>query len=154
MAYSNIVLTAPSSAQEGETVSVSVKVTNISAARYEFRINLLAVRDIYAVPAPDEKIGSLEVSKNNIPLTGLNELEYIKGEIYANVWKTNSIARIEPQTGKVIGWIELTGLLSPEDYSKPVDVLNGIAYDKKNGRLFVTGKLWPKLFEIDRKSVV
>ena len=100
-------------------------------------------------PITFEKTGSLEVCKNNIPLTGLNELEYIKGEIYANVWKTNSIARIESQTGKVIGWIEMTGLLSPEDYSKPVDVLNGIAYDKKNGHLFVTGKLWPKLFEIE-----
>ena len=101
-------------------------------------------------PITFEKNGSLEVYKNNIPLTSLNELEYIKGEIYANVWKTNSIARIEPQTGKVIGWIELTGLLSPEDYSKqPVDVLNGIAYDAKNDRLFVTGKLWPKLFEIE-----
>ena len=97
-------------------------------------------------PITFEKTGSLEVYKNNIPLTSLNELEYIKGEIYANVWKTNSIARIESQTGKVIGWIELTGLLSPEE---PVDVLNGIAYDKNNDRLFVTGKLWPKLFEIE-----
>jgi len=76
-------------------------------------------------------------------------LEYVQGEIYANVWQTNRIARIDPQTGQVVGWIELKELLTPEDRGEPVDVLNGIAYDAENARLFVTGKLWPKLFEIE-----
>ena len=100
-------------------------------------------------PETFEEIGQIEVSDNDGPVTRLNELEYIQGEIYANVWQTNRIARIAPQTGQVIGWIELKGLLSPEDHSEPVDVLNGIAYDTKNDRMFVTGKLWPKLFEIE-----
>lgn len=82
------------------------------------------------------------------PIARLNELEYINGEIYANIWQTNQIARINPQTGQVTAWIDLTGLLSQETLSQPVDVLNGIAYDAENGRLFVTGKLWPTLFEI------
>jgi glutamine cyclotransferase len=77
-------------------------------------------------------------------------LEYIQGEVYANVWQTDRIARIDPQTGRVIGWVDLTGLLSSEDRAgRHVDVLNGIAYDAENDRLFVTGKLWPKLFEIE-----
>jgi glutamine cyclotransferase len=78
----------------------------------------------------------------------LNELEYVKGEILANVWQTNRIARISPATGVVTGWIDLAGLLSPRDAAQGVDVLNGIAYDAAGDRLFVTGKLWPKLFEI------
>ncbi|HKQ73561.1 MAG TPA: glutaminyl-peptide cyclotransferase [Blastocatellia bacterium] len=81
-------------------------------------------------------------------ITQLNELEYIKGEIYANIWLTDRIARIDPQSGKVTAWINLSGLLSPEDRSRPVDVLNGIAYDEASDRLFVTGKYWPKVFEI------
>jgi len=100
-------------------------------------------------PETFEEIGRIEVSDNDTPVTALNELEYVQGEIYANVWLTDRIAIIAPETGQVIGWIELRGLLQPEDYSQPVDVLNGIAYDAKNGRLFVTGKLWPKLFEIE-----
>jgi glutamine cyclotransferase len=78
----------------------------------------------------------------------LNELEYVNGEIYANIWQTDRIARISPETGQVLGWIDLTGLLSAEDRQQTVDVLNGIAYDAASNRLFVTGKLWPKLFEI------
>jgi glutamine cyclotransferase len=78
----------------------------------------------------------------------VNELEYVKGEIYANIWDTGYIARISPQTGQVIGWIDLRGLYSHVTEGKEVDVLNGIAYDAKNERLFVTGKFWPKLFEI------
>lgn len=81
------------------------------------------------------------------PVTRLNELEYINGEIYANVWLTDRIAIISPDTGKVTGWIELEGLLPAGDQQP--DVLNGIAYDVDNDRLFVTGKLWPYLFEID-----
>jgi len=88
------------------------------------------------------------VQDNGTAVRQLNELEYIKGEIFANIWQTDRIARIDPQTGKVTGWLNLGGLLSPEDRRLPVDVLNGIAYDEAGDRLFVTGKLWPKLFEI------
>ncbi len=78
----------------------------------------------------------------------LNELEDVHGEIYANVWQTDRIARISPADGRVLGWIDLSGILSKEDRVPEVDVLNGIAYDLLGDRLFVTGKLWPKLFEI------
>ena len=100
-------------------------------------------------PETFEEISQIEVSANNIPVTRINELEYIQGEIYANIWQTERIARIDPLTGQVIGWIDLKGILSPEDDSETVDVLNSIAYDAKNDRLFVTGKFWPKLFEIE-----
>ncbi len=100
-------------------------------------------------PQTFEKTGQLEVFDNDGPVTRLNELEYIQGEIYANVWQTDRIARIAPDTGRVVGWVELGGLLTAEDRSEPVDVLNGIAYDTEADRLFVTGKLWPKLFEIE-----
>ena len=78
----------------------------------------------------------------------LNELEYIKGEIYANVWHSNRIARISPKDGHVIAWIDLTGLLPDNQKINAESVLNGIAYDPKNDRLFVTGKQWPAVFEI------
>ena len=80
-------------------------------------------------------------------IENLNELEIVSGEIYANVWQTDRIARIAPADGRVTGWIDLAGLLTPAE-RKDADVLNGIAYDALGGRLFVTGKLWPKLFEI------
>lgn len=88
------------------------------------------------------------VRDGNQAIENLNELEFIKGEIYANVWTTNRIVRFSPIDGHVIAWIDLTGLLKPADLNPPVDVLNGIAYDAAHDRLFVTGKLWPKLFEI------
>ena len=100
-------------------------------------------------PQTFEEIGQLEVFDNDGPVTRLNELEYVQGEIYANVWQTDRVARIEPGTGRVIGWVELGGLLTTEDLHEPVDVLNGIAYDAETDRLFVTGKLWPRLFEIE-----
>jgi glutaminyl-peptide cyclotransferase len=78
----------------------------------------------------------------------LNELEYVQGEIYANIWHADRIARIDPQTGRIVGWIDLTGLLARGEVHDEEAVLNGIAYDETNGRLFVTGKLWPKLFEV------
>lgn len=78
----------------------------------------------------------------------LNELEYVEGQLFANVWQSDRIARISPQTGKVVGWIDLAGLLSPVYKLEPGAVLNGIAYDPRGKRLFVTGKLWPSLFEI------
>jgi len=82
------------------------------------------------------------------PVWGLNELEYIDGQIYANVWPTERIVRIEPETGEVIGWVDMEGILAPQDHSEPVDVFNGIAYDPAGRRLFVTGKFYPKLYEI------
>lgn len=100
-------------------------------------------------PQTFAEIGSIDVADANGPVTRLNELEYVNGEIWANVWQTDRIARIDPQTGGVVGWIDLTGLLSAEDRAEPVDVLNGIAYDAESKRVFVTGKLWPKLFEIE-----
>lgn len=96
-----------------------------------------------------EQTGQVEVRDDHGPVTRLNELEYVNGEIYANVWKTNRIARINPKSGAVTGWIDLTGLLQRADVSQRVDVLNGIAYDAAGGRLFVTGKWWPKLFQIE-----
>ena len=102
----------------------------------------------YLDPETFEVIGGIHVRDNYGPVSKLNELEFIQGEIYANVWKTDHIARIAPQTGKVIGWINLKGLLSAEDHHAKIDVLNGIAYDAEKARLFVTGKWWPKVFEI------
>jgi glutamine cyclotransferase len=93
----------------------------------------------------------IQVTADGKPIDRLNELEWIEGELFANIWGTDVIARINPETGQVHGWIDLTGLLDPARYStsSPDAVLNGIAYDSKRRRLFVTGKLWPKLFEID-----
>jgi len=84
------------------------------------------------------------------PVARLNELEWVDGEVWANVWQTDRIARIDPASGRLLGWIDLAGLLPDEDRAaQRVDVLNGIAYDPATGRLFVTGKWWPKLFEIE-----
>jgi glutamine cyclotransferase len=99
-------------------------------------------------PETLEEIGQIDVHYDGVPVTRLNELEYVQGEVFANVWKTDLVARIDPETGQVVGWIELVGLLSPEDHDGPIGVLNGIAYDPEDDRLFVTGKLWSKLFEI------
>jgi glutamine cyclotransferase len=82
------------------------------------------------------------------PVMNLNELEWVRGEIYANVWLTERVARISPMDGRVLGWIDLTGILPKADQKKDTDIVNGIAYDALGKRLFVTGKLWPKLFEI------
>jgi glutamine cyclotransferase len=99
-------------------------------------------------PGSFEPIKQLEVTDRGTSIAQLNELEYVRGTIYANVWPTNRIAMISPETGDIVGWLELTGLLSAEYRLQPVDVLNGIAYDAAQDRLFVTGKYWPKLFEI------
>jgi glutamine cyclotransferase len=87
------------------------------------------------------------VTDAGVPVKDLNELEYVKGEVWANVWTTDFIARIDPATGRVTGWIDLRGLLPSRERAGDA-VLNGIAYDAANDRLFVTGKLWPRLFEI------
>jgi glutamine cyclotransferase len=91
------------------------------------------------------------VRDGTTPIDQLNELEFVESELFANVWQTDRIARISPQTGKVLGWIDLTGLLSPIYRRQEGAVLNGIAYDSIHKRLFVTGKLWPKIFEVQLK---
>jgi glutaminyl-peptide cyclotransferase len=89
----------------------------------------------------------IKVTSAGAPLQELNELEWVKGEIFANVWMTDRIARIAPASGKVVGYVDLRGLLSASERAS-TDVLNGIAYDAAHDRLFITGKWWPKLFEI------
>jgi glutamine cyclotransferase len=100
-------------------------------------------------PATFAEVRRVIVKDRGKPVTDLNELEFIQGEVYANVWHTDRIARISPRTGKVLSWIDLKGLLPESERSSPEAVLNGIAWDPAGHRLFVTGKLWPKLFEID-----
>lgn len=95
------------------------------------------------------EIGRLLVRDDIGPLNRLNELEFINGEIWANIWLEDRIARISPETGEVLGYIDLTGLLDETTLTQPADVLNGIAFDEATGRIFVTGKLWPALFEIE-----
>jgi glutamine cyclotransferase len=91
--------------------------------------------------------GRISVRDGATPVPRLNELEVVKGEVVANVWQTQRIARISPKTGQVTGWLDLGGILDPRE-AQGTDVLNGIAYDAAGDRLFVTGKWWPKLFEI------
>jgi glutamine cyclotransferase len=93
-------------------------------------------------------VRKLPVKDGSEPVANLNELEYVQGQILANVWQTDLIACISPETGRVSWWLDLAGLLPAADRRPDTDVLNGIAYDDKNDRLFVTGKRWPKLFEI------
>ena len=95
-----------------------------------------------------KETGRITVRDANGPVLNLNELEYVKGEIYANVWTTERIVRISPKDGRVTGWIDLTGLLPPA-LKKGTDVLNGIAYDAATDRLYVTGKWWPRVFQIE-----
>lgn len=97
-------------------------------------------------PQNFRELRRLRVTAGGKPVAQLNELEWVDGEIYANVWQSDRIARIDPKTGHVKAWINLAGLLPQRNGSD--DVLNGIAYDAKRKRLFVTGKLWPRLFEI------
>jgi glutamine cyclotransferase len=89
----------------------------------------------------------IKVTAAGAPLRELNEVEVVKGEIFANVWQTDYVARIAPDSGKVVGYIDLRGLLTATERAR-TDVLNGIAYDETHDRLFITGKLWPKIFEI------
>jgi glutaminyl-peptide cyclotransferase len=105
----------------------------------------------YLDPQTLRETGTLIVRDAGGPVKNLNELEFIKGEIYANVWQTWRIARISPKTGRVTGWIDLHGLLDPRE-AGGADVLNGIAYDAAKDRLFVTGKWWPRIFEIQLVS--
>lgn len=93
-------------------------------------------------------VSRIEVYDNSHKVDSLNELEYINGEIWANIWMSDLIARIDPVTGKVISYVDMKGILPRADRLPDTDVLNGIAYDSKGKRIFVTGKRWPKLFEI------
>ena len=99
-------------------------------------------------PDTFQETGHVLVKDRGREITQLNELEFVKGEVYANIWQTDRIARINPDTGKVVGWIDLAGLLPKAERLDPGAVLNGIAYEAARDRLFVTGKLWPKVFEI------
>jgi glutaminyl-peptide cyclotransferase len=99
-------------------------------------------------PASFKETGRLTVRDSGRPVKDLNELEFVRGEVFANVWQTDRICRIDLQSGNVIGWIDLAGLLPAAQRPDPDAVLNGIAYDAAGDRLFVTGKLWPRLFEI------
>jgi glutaminyl-peptide cyclotransferase len=100
-------------------------------------------------PGTFREVRSVTVKDHGKPVTEINELEYVRGEIYANIWHADRIARIASGSGKVMGWLDLRGLLPEKDHSSAEAVLNGIAYDAGHNRLFVTGKLWPKLFEIE-----
>jgi len=102
-------------------------------------------------PATFKVVRIIDVTQAGRPVERLNELEWVKGEIFSNVWQTDEIMRIDPATGKVRGVIDLSGLLPPGDRRPDTDVLNGIAYDDARDRLFVTGKRWPKVFEIRLK---
>lgn len=99
-------------------------------------------------PQTFHEVRRLEVRDQGRAISHLNELEFVDGEIWANVWQTDRIARISPSDGRVLGWIDLSGLLSAAERER-ADVLNGIAYDRQRRRLFVTGKWWPKLFQIE-----
>ena len=99
-------------------------------------------------PDSFKEVRRITVTDHGKPIKALNELEYVHGEIYSNVWHTDRIARISPATGRVIGWIDFQGLMPRDLLSSDEAVLNGIAYDATRNRLFVTGKLWPKIFEI------
>ena len=98
-------------------------------------------------PETFRELERINVTCSGLPVDGLNELEYIDGKIYANLWPTDWIAVVSPETGEVLGAANLAGILPKAD-ARGVDVLNGIAFDPKGDRLFVTGKLWPKLFWI------
>jgi glutamine cyclotransferase len=99
-------------------------------------------------PETFEPIKSVKVTYQGEDVQRINELEYIRGQVFANIWQTDQIIRIDPATGQVLGWVDLRGLLPPEARQADTDVLNGIAYDPVNDRLFVTGKRWPYLYEI------
>jgi glutamine cyclotransferase len=102
-------------------------------------------------PATFKVERTIDVTKNGQRIVNLNELEFVHGQIFANVWKTDRILKIDPVTGKVLGDYDLSGILPAEDRTPYTDVLNGIAYDSAGDHLYVTGKLWPKLFEIKLK---
>ena len=104
-------------------------------------------------PATFQVRRTIKVVADGKPISRLNELEWINGEIFANVWQTDEVVRIDPATGVVRGTIDFSGLLAPQDRGPETDVLNGIAYDAESDRLFITGKRWPKIFEVRLKAL-
>lgn len=106
----------------------------------------------YIDPAGFQVQRVLGVFIGHTPVNALNELEYVKGEIWANIWQSDRIARIDPATGAVKGWIDLAGILPQNERTPQSDVMNGIAYDPKGDRIFITGKRWPKVYEIRLKE--
>jgi glutamine cyclotransferase len=106
-------------------------------------------RLVFRDPATFKEVRRVRVTVKGTPLTMLNELEMVEGELWANVWKQDYIARIDPKTGEVLGFVDLAGIFDRRSIANEDAVLNGIAYDPASKRLFVTGKLWPKLFEIE-----
>jgi glutaminyl-peptide cyclotransferase len=104
----------------------------------------LSLRD----PETFAKLSEIVVRRAGKPVRNLNELECVEGVIYANIWQDNHIVRLDPRTGEVTAWIDAAGLLAPDE-ARRADVLNGIAYLPTTGRLVVTGKLWPKAFEVE-----
>lgn len=126
----------------GEGWGLTHDATNLIMSDGTSRLRLLD-------PATFAERRRISVTDNGEPVRHLNELEYVRGQILANVWLTNRIARIDPGTGRVTGWLDLGGLPRPDEHVSPNAVLNGIAYDAQHDRLFVTGKLWPRLFEIE-----
>lgn len=103
-------------------------------------------------PSDFHVVRTITVHDGQTPVNELNELEFVQGEIYANVWHDNRIATIDPQSGRVTAWIDLNGMMPEGELQDPEAVLNGIAYDQVNNRLYVTGKLWPRVFEIRVKK--
>lgn len=103
---------------------------------------------VFRDPKTFAEVRRVRVTDSGKPVTQLNELEMVEGEIWANVWKYDVILRIDPKTGNVVGVVDMTGIFDRRTVPDPDAVLNGIAYDPGSRRLFVTGKLWPKLFEI------
>ena len=97
-------------------------------------------------PVSHEVTGQVTVQDGDSEVTQINELEYVNGNVYANIWKTNNLAIINPQTGQVKGWVDLSGLYQPKGVD---DVLNGIVYNPEANELFVTGKNWPILYQIE-----
>lgn len=105
-------------------------------------------------PATFKVLEEIVVTEDGEPVPMLNELEWVNGEIFANVWQTDEVVRIDPETGEVTGRLDLTGLRQQEDAEGPHDVTNGIAYMKAQDRLFVTGKLWRHVYEIELTDLV
>lgn len=105
-------------------------------------------------PKTLQEIKQIKVHDGLFLVNWINELEYIEGYIYANIWQKDRIAVIKPDTGKVVYWLDLSGILDNVQHSKNVDVLNGIAWNEENNRLFVTGKFWPAIFEIKIKELI
>ncbi|HEX2202985.1 MAG TPA: glutaminyl-peptide cyclotransferase, partial [Longimicrobium sp.] len=105
-------------------------------------------------PATSQVERTLEVMDGPDYVHQLNELEWVRGEVWANVWHSSRIARINPQTGRVVGWLDLSGVLPSQPLADPEAVLNGIAYDAAADRIYVTGKLWPTIFEIDVPGLI